>query len=63
MAIETNNAVRSIDAYVNSLDLAAMGFNNMEITENGRPAYYPCDLLKLNIYGYLNRTRSSRELE
>jgi transposase len=63
MAIEAVNEVRTIDEFVNSLDLSDMGFGNMNITEEGRPAYHPSDLLKLYIYGYMNRTRSSRELE
>lgn len=63
LAIEADNEVRTIDEFVNSLNLADMGFTNMKIPEEGRPAYHPSDLLKLYIYGYLNRTRSSRELE
>lgn len=61
--IHRDNEVRIIDSFVNMLDLNQMGFRNMNITEEGRPAYHPADLLKLYIYGYLNRTRSSRELE
>lgn len=63
MAIEACNEVRTIDEFVNSLNLSDMEFGNMNITEEGRPAYHPSDLLKLYIYGYMNRTRSSRELE
>lgn len=63
MAIEADNEVRIIDEFVNSLNLTQMGFGKMNITEEGRPAYHPSDLLKLYIYGYMNRTRSSRELE
>jgi len=54
--------VRIIDIFVDSFDVADMGFRN-DFIENGRPAYNPKDLLKLYIYGYLNRVRSSRELE
>lgn len=54
--------VRAIDAFVYSLELDTYGFR-MNFGENGRPAYHPADLLKLFIYGYMNRTRSSRELE
>jgi len=54
--------VRAIDAFAASLDCAALGFRT-DFDENGRPAYHPSDLLRLFIYGYLNRTRSSRELE
>lgn len=62
-AIKSDNEVRIIDEFVNSLDLNDMGFANMDVTEEGRPAYHPADLLKLYIYGYMNRTRSTRELE
>lgn len=62
-AISQDNEVRIIDEFVNSLNLSEMGFENMDVTEEGRPAYHPADLLKLYIYGYMNRTRSSRELE
>jgi transposase len=58
-----DNPVRFIDAFVGGLDLAAAGFANVEPKETGRPGYVPADLLKLYIYGYLNRVRSSRRLE
>lgn len=61
--IAENNPVRFIDAYVESLDLAALGFTPAVPKETGRPAYAPADLLKLYIYGYLNKIRSSRKLE
>ena len=61
-AISPENEVRLIDAFVQSLDIAKMGFR-VDYGENGRPAYHPKDLLKLYIYGYLNRIRSSRQLE
>ena len=61
-AIEKDNNVRFIDLFVESLDVASVGFK-IDHIENGRPAYHPKDLLKLYIYGYMNRTRSSRELE
>lgn len=60
--IEPDNEVRVIDCFVDSLRLSDMGFK-VEHGENGRPAYHPADLLKLFIYGYLNRIRSSRSLE
>ncbi len=60
--IEEDNEVRIIDLFVNSLPLQEYGFDR-EYVENGRPAYYPGDLLKLYIFGYLNKTRSSRDLE
>jgi len=61
-AIDKDNEVRLIDLLVNSLELADYGFK-MTFIENGRPAYHPADLLKLFIYGYMNRVRSSRQLE
>lgn len=61
-AIDQDDEVRIIDLFVDSLDVEKMGFC-VDFGENGRPAYHPKDLLKLYIYGYLNRTRSSRELE
>ena len=61
-AIDENNEVRIIDLFVDSLDLASMDFR-LDFGENGRPAYHPSDLLKLFLYGYLNKTRSSRDLE
>jgi len=61
-AIEADNEVRFIDLFVDSLKLKEFGFKS-DYIENGRPAYHPADLLKLFIYGYLNRVRSSRQLE
>ena len=61
-AIDPNHEIRLIDLFVDSLDVEKMGFK-VDFIENGRPAYHPKDLLKLYIYGYLNRIRSSRELE
>jgi transposase len=61
-SIDQDNSVRSIDQFVNQLDLASLGFRQ-DHTENGPPAYHPSVLLKLYIYGYLNRSRSSRLLE
>ncbi len=58
-----DNPVRFIDAFVDKLDLAAAGFAGVEPKVTGRPGYAPADLLKLYIYGYLNRVRSSRRLE
>jgi transposase len=57
------NPVRFIEAFVDGLDLAAAGFARVQSKETGRPGYAPADLLKLYIYGYLNRIRSSRRLE
>ena len=58
-----DNPVRFIDAFVDSLDLEAAGFMRVRPNDIGRPGYDPADLLKLYIYGYLNRVRSSRRLE
>jgi transposase len=61
-SIDQDNEVRLIDLFVDSLDMGSYGFKT-EFIENGRPAYHPSDLLKIFIYGYLNKTRSSRYLE
>ena len=61
--ISDDNPVRFIDAFVDQLDLQAAGFQRTLPSETGRPPYAPGDLLKLYIYGYLNRIRSSRKLE
>src|SRR5690606_5540657 len=60
--IGQDNEVRLIDLFVGSLALADFGFKT-HFVDNGRPAYHPSDLLRLFIYGYLNRIRSSRQLE
>jgi transposase len=61
--VEADNSVRFIDAFVDGLDLAGAGFARVEAKATGRPGYAPGDLLKLYIYGYLNRVRSTRRLE
>src|SRR5271170_4180298 len=61
--VGADNPVRFIDAFVEGLDLQAAGFARVEAKATGRPGYAPADLLKLYIYGYLNRVRSSRRLE
>ncbi|MGD2034491.1 MAG: transposase [Bacteroidales bacterium] len=61
-AIEPENEIRIIDLFVDSLKLEEYGFKTVFI-ENGRPACHPADLLKLYIYGYMNKVRSSRDLE
>ena len=61
-SIDQDNEIRLIDLFVDSLDLNPMGFD-VDFVDNGRPAYHPKDLLKLYIYGYLNKIRSSRGLE
>jgi len=61
-AIDKDHEVRILDLFVDNLEVEKMGFK-VDYGENGRPAYHPKDMLKLFIYGYLNRIRSSRELE
>lgn len=61
-SINPDNEVRLIDLFVESLSIKDYGFRT-DFIENGRPAYHPTDLLKLFIYGYLNKVRSSRDLE
>ena len=63
--ISENNPVRAIDAYVETLDLTTLGFSKTQANDNasGQPAYPPHALLKLYLYGYLNKVRSSRLLE
>jgi transposase len=55
--IDENNPVRAIDAFVETLDLVELGFEGVEPAETGRPAYHPSALLKLYVYGYLNRVQ------
>jgi len=61
--IDESNPVRVIDVFVDALDLAEMRFEGVEPAATGRPSYHPSVLLKLYIYGYLNRVQSSRRLE
>jgi transposase len=61
--IGESNPVRVIDVFVDALDLAEMSFEGVEPAATGRPSYQPSVLLKLYIYGYLNRVQSSRRLE
>jgi transposase len=61
--VTEENPVRFIDAFVDSLDLSAMGFTHARPLDQGRPPYDPADLLKLYLYGYLNKVRSTRRLE
>jgi len=61
--IAEDNPVRVIEVFVDELDLAGLGFDGMEPEATGRPAYHPGTLLKIYIYGYLNRLQSSRRLE
>jgi transposase len=61
--IGEDNPVRVIDAFVDAFDLRALGFEGVVPEATGRPSYHPAVLLKLYIYGYLNRVQSSRRLE
>lgn len=61
-AISEDNEVRLIDLFVHAINLSEYGFKT-DFIENGRPGYHPTDLLKLFIYGYMNRIRSSRQLQ
>ena len=61
--IDEDNPVRLVEAFVDAFDLKDLGFERIEPRETGRPAYHPSTLLKIYIYGYLNRIGSSRRLE
>src|SRR6202050_3146291 len=61
--IGEDNPVRVIDVFVDELELGALGFDGVDPKATGRPSYHPSVLLKLYIYGYLNRVQSSRRLE
>jgi len=61
--IEEDNPVRAIDAFVDALDLAELGFGGVVPEATGRPGYHPATLLKIYLYGYLNQVQSSRRLE
>jgi transposase len=61
--VADDNPVRVVDVFVEQLDLGQLGFDGINPSATGRPAYHPAILLKLYIYGYLNRIQSSRRLE
>jgi len=61
--VAEENPVRVVDVFVDELDLGALGFAGMTPAATGRPAYHPAVLLKLYVYGYLNKVQSSRRLE
>src|SRR5712672_3428610 len=61
--VSEDNLVRAVDAFVDGLDLGRLGFGRVAPLEKGRPCYHPATLLKIYIYGYLNRVPSSRRLE
>lgn len=61
--VTEENPVRVIDLFVNEINLDSLGFHRVQPKQTGRPGYHPATLLKLYIYGYLNRIQSSRRLE
>src|ERR1700754_2266709 len=61
--VSEDNEGRVVDAFVEELDLQELGFEGTQFACTGRPAYHPATLLKIYIYGYLNRIQSSRRLE
>src|SRR5271168_5251675 len=61
--VDEDNPVRVIEIFVEELDLATLGFSGVRPAATGRPAYHPSTLLKIYLYGYLNRVQSSRRLE
>ena len=61
--VSEENPVRAIEAFIDALDLKALEFAGMTPAETGRPAYHPATMLKIYLYGYLNRVRSNRRLE
>jgi transposase len=61
--VSEDNPVRAVDAFVDGLDLGKLGFGRVTPLDKGRPSYHPATLLKIYIYGYLNRVPSSRRLE
>ncbi|CAG2160043.1 IS1182 family transposase ISBusp4 [Cupriavidus numazuensis] len=61
--IGEDNPIRIVDAFVDELDLADLGFEGVNPSDTGRPSYHPAVLLKIYVYGYLNQIQSSRRLE
>src|SRR5512138_2547118 len=61
--VAEDNPVQVIDVFVEGLDLGGLGFDGVDPALTGRPAYHPAVLLKIYLYGYLNRIQSSRRLE
>ena len=61
--VDPENPVRVIDIFIDELDLAVLGFSGTTPAATGRPAYHPSTMLKIYLYGYLNRVQSSRRLE
>ena len=61
--VDESNSVRAVDVFVDALELRELGFDGVTPAATGRPGYHPSPMLKLYIYGYLNRVQSSRRLE
>src|SRR5450432_2812004 len=61
--VTEDNPVRVVEVFIDELDVGALGFGGVEPAATGRPAYHPSTMLKLYLYGYLNRVQSSRRLE
>ena len=61
--VDESNPVRAVDVFVDALELRDLGFDGVDPTSTGRPGYHPSAMLKLYIFGYLNRVQSSRRLE
>ena len=61
--ISEDNSIRVIDVFINELNLTELGFKRSQPSQTGRPGYDPATMLKIYLYGYLNRIQSSRRLE
>jgi transposase len=61
--VDESNSIRAVDVFMDALELRDLGFDGVDPAATGRPAYHPSPMLKLYIYGYLNRVQSSRRLE
>jgi transposase len=61
--VSGDNPVRVVEVFIDELDLGGLGFEGVQPAATGRPAYHPSTLLKIYLYGYLNRVQSSRRLE
>ena len=61
--VDESNPVRAVDVFVDALELRDLGFDGVDPAATGRPGYHPSAMLKLYIFGYLNRVQSSRRLE
>ena len=61
--VTEDNPVRVVEVYIDELDLGSLGFAGVQPAVTGRPAYHPSTMLKIYLYGYLNRIQSSRRLE